>query len=629
MPLTAGTKFAGYTIQRMLGSGGMGEVYLARHPRLPRQDAIKVLRSDISADPDFMQRFNREADLAAKLWHPHIVGIHDRGRFRGRLWISMDFVDGPDVGRLIREQFPNGMPAQDVIEIVTAVAGALDYAHAQGLLHRDVKPANIMVSDIESGERRILLGDFGVARDLADDSSGLTATNMTVGTAVYAAPEQLMGLALDGRTDQYSLAVTAYQMLTGGPPFRHSNPAVVIGQHLNAPVPALADTHSQLAPFDGVISRALAKDPHGRFPTCTDFARALERLHDSGIRVAPAPGLNVAETMPRPVASSAPADIPGQDEHTAGPGRKDRGRVVPLVLAAAAAAVLIVAIVGYFAVASTTNEAEPELFTLAGILRLPDDAAKTTDLPEGYMCAGTRDYGDIGPNTPVTVEDESGTLLAKGAIQGSNRGPDACLLRFRVDEVPTGARFYRIQVAQQPEVSYTEAEAKAGVDVALGRSVPGEAPTTATPSATKAPSKTSTQTVTVTPDVEMSSLNQLRALANRDRSDVAAYLTDVWVPQISSKRVGLEAEGTVWNNGKILDEHLRLRDQYPDVKLLWSGDWSTFDGRNFWVTIVGLKSPYYDDVLSWCRDQGFDRNHCLAKMVSTWRPVEGTTRLMN
>lgn len=628
MPLTAGTKFAGYTIQRMLGSGGMGEVYLARHPRLPRQDAIKVLRSDISADPDFMERFNREADLAAKLWHPHIVGIHDRGRFRGRLWISMDFVDGPDVGRLIREQFPNGMPAQDAIEIVTAVAGALDYAHAQGLLHRDVKPANIMVSDIETGERRILLGDFGVARDLADDSSGLTATNMTVGTAVYAAPEQLMGLALDSRTDQYSLAVTAYHMLTGEPPFQHSNPAVVIGQHLNAPVPALAETDSQLAPFDAAISRALAKDPNERFSTCTDFARALERSQDSGIGLAPTPSLNVAETMPRPVASTEHADIPRRDEHTAAQPRKDRGRVVPLVVAAAAAAVLIVAIVGYFAVAST-DESEPELFTLAGILRLPDDAVKTTDLPDGYTCAGTRVYGDVGPNTPVTVQDESGTLLAKGAIQGSNRGPDACLLRFRVDEVPTGARFYRIQVAQQPEVSYTEAEAKAGVDFSLGRSEPGEEPTAATPSPTNAPPKTSTQTVTVTPDAEMSSLNQLRALANRDRSEVAAYLTDVWVPQISSKRVGLEAEGTVWNNAKILDEHLRLRDQYPDVKLLWSGDWSTFDGRNFWVTIVGLKSPYYVDVLGWCSDQGFDRNHCLAKKISTWHPVDGSTKLMN
>ena len=111
----------------------MGEVYLAQHPRLPREDAIKVLRSDISAGADYQERFNREADLAAKLWHPHIVGIHDRGKHAGRLWISMDFVDGPDVGRLLRERYPNGMPTHEAIDIVRAVASALDYAHVRGL----------------------------------------------------------------------------------------------------------------------------------------------------------------------------------------------------------------------------------------------------------------------------------------------------------------------------------------------------------------------------------------------------------------------------------------------------------------------------------------------------------------
>src|SRR4051812_41413937 len=109
MPLGNGAKFAGYTIERLLGTGGMGEVYLAHHPRLPRHDAIKVLRSDLSADPDFVERFNREAALAAKLWHQHIVGIHDRGKHRGRLWISMDFVDGTDLSRLVLEKYVDGM----------------------------------------------------------------------------------------------------------------------------------------------------------------------------------------------------------------------------------------------------------------------------------------------------------------------------------------------------------------------------------------------------------------------------------------------------------------------------------------------------------------------------------------
>jgi serine/threonine-protein kinase len=218
MPLADGATFAGYTIVRLLGSGGMGEVYLAQHPRLPRRDALKVLPVSVSADNEYRQRFNREADIAAALWHPHIVGVHDRGEFDGQIWISMDYVDGTDAGRMLRERYPDGMPRAEVVATVTAVAQALDYAHERDLLHRDVKPANILLAYPESGDQRILLADFGIAR-WVNDISGLTATNMTVGTVSYAAPEQLMGAQLDGRADQYGLAATAFHLLTGAPPF--------------------------------------------------------------------------------------------------------------------------------------------------------------------------------------------------------------------------------------------------------------------------------------------------------------------------------------------------------------------------------------------------------------------------
>ena len=146
MPLNDGEIFAGFRIIRLLGSGGMGEVYLAQHPRLPRRNALKVLPADVSADPEYRARFNREADLASTLCHPHIVGVHDRGEYDGQLWISMDFVDGMDAARLLADRYPAGMPVDEVVPIVTAVASALDYAHKQGLLHRDVKPANIMLT---------------------------------------------------------------------------------------------------------------------------------------------------------------------------------------------------------------------------------------------------------------------------------------------------------------------------------------------------------------------------------------------------------------------------------------------------------------------------------------------------
>jgi serine/threonine protein kinase, bacterial len=168
--------------------------------------------------------------------------VHDRSAFDGQLWIAMEYVAGTNAAELLSDRCPDGMPADDVIKIVAAVASALDYAHKEGLLHRDVKPANIMLTDLdEDGERRIVLSDFGVARNMGE-ISGLTATNMAVGTVAYAAPEHLMGEDLDGRADEYALAASTYHMLSGSQPFRHSNPAVVISHHLNSPPPALANT---------------------------------------------------------------------------------------------------------------------------------------------------------------------------------------------------------------------------------------------------------------------------------------------------------------------------------------------------------------------------------------------------
>jgi serine/threonine protein kinase, bacterial len=178
-------------------------------------------------DPSFRERFIREADLAAGLRHPHVVGIHDRGEHDGQLWIAMDYIEGADLSRLLELRYPAGMPVGHVIQIVTAVASALDYAHKKGLLHRDVKPANIIVADHNSDDPSVFLADFGIARPL-DDTSGITTTNTTVGTVAYAAPEQLMGEPIDGRADQYALAATIYHLLTGAQLFPHSNPAVVI-----------------------------------------------------------------------------------------------------------------------------------------------------------------------------------------------------------------------------------------------------------------------------------------------------------------------------------------------------------------------------------------------------------------
>ena len=255
MPLSAGTMFAGYTIERLLGAGGMGEVYLAKHPRLPRSDALKILPTSLpgssaTSDEDYRLRFVREADLSAKLWHPNIVAVHDRGEFMGQLWISMDFVPGTDGAELLAV-YPKGVRPSLCLQMVTEVASALDHAHEQGLLHRDVKPGNIMLT--ESTPHRVMLTDFGIARPIAGRSD-LTMAGFAVGTVAYAAPEQLRGLPVDARADIYALGATAAALLTGAPPGS--------GREL---APAVAP----------VINRALATEPADRYPTCGDFARDL------------------------------------------------------------------------------------------------------------------------------------------------------------------------------------------------------------------------------------------------------------------------------------------------------------------------------------------------------------------
>jgi len=326
--LAEGHVFAGYTIVRRLGAGGMGDVYLAQHPRLPRRDALKILPGNLTEDLEFRQRFNREADLAASLYHEHIVGIHDRGEYQGQLWISMDYVEGTDAAKLLHEKYPAGMPKDAVAEIISAVADALDHAHSRGLLHRDVKPANILLG-LGGPRRRILLADFGIAREMGE-ISGLTATNMLVGTTAYCAPEQLRGNDLDARADQYALGCTAFNLLTGVAPFQHSNPAVVIGQHLSGPPPQVSERRPELAELDPVIAKVMAKDPAQRYATCADFASAL-----AGVS-APAGPTEViaASAAPTEVITTPSAPLPGK--------RRGAGMVIAALVAVALVAVAAV-----------------------------------------------------------------------------------------------------------------------------------------------------------------------------------------------------------------------------------------------------------------------------------------------
>ena len=334
-----------------------------------------------------------------------------------------------------------------------------------------------------------------------------------------------------------------------------------------------------------------------------------------------------APTAMQPTAPYTRSEFPSEAQ----PPLAGATRTRPSRIVLAAAAVLVALCIGaYFAIRAYTKPTPPEPFTLTGTLLLNSDSIRTSGLPTGFNCAGSRGYDDVGPGAPVTVADETGKLLAKGAIESSYGQQGFCMLRFKVDAVPGGAKFYRVQVAHRGEMSYTEAEAKAGVDLSLGSSEPSS---TATPTAgpsqsTPSPTRPSTPVGTPTPvpeDPETVSLNQLRATANSDRPYVMGLLANRWVPQLSSKRPGLVAEGIVWDNAKTLYEHLQLRQRYPGVRLLRSGDWSTFDAPDFWITVAGISFADPRGALAWCSSQMLDRDHCYAKLISTIHSVDDST----
>ena len=432
MPLADGQEIAGYTIVRSLGAGGMGEVYLARHPRLPRYDALKVLSATVCADSEYRVRFNREADMAATLWHPHIVEVHDRGDVDGQLWISMDYVDGTDAHRLLQERYPDGMPPNEVVRIVTAVGEALDYAHERGLLHRDVKPANILMANPGTSNERIMLADFGIARRIGD-TSNLTGTNMTVGTVAYAAPEQLKGEPIDGRVDQYALAATAFQLLTGTPPFQHSNPAVVISQHLTADPPAIGTRRPELSDLGPALDKALAKSPHDRFDKCIDFARALG--HRTGFTD---PGVAAAARLPGSAAHEVDASEPTMlaqsvsgPRHAKPEGKPRRRLVLPAVIAVTVIALAAIAFVLFDRSRDRPAESKPTQATPSAAAPSPPGTVALPVVVVGVNCgtlgeAGITENGAPAYCAHLSTTDASIWSLYPGEISSPTMtaGPD-------------------------------------------------------------------------------------------------------------------------------------------------------------------------------------------------------------
>jgi serine/threonine protein kinase len=299
--LPPGTLLGAYRIERRLGEGGMGVVYLAEHLRLSRMVALKVLGGRLAEDREFRTRFERESRLAASLDHPNIVPVYDAGEAEGLLYIAMRLVEGTDLGNVLGEE--GALHPERALSIVSQTADALDEAHAAGLVHRDVKPGNIMLAPSRRGpQEHVFLTDFGLARVAA--GTRLTKSGYFLGTIHYSSPEQFTGGEVDGRTDVYSLGCVAFECLTGVVPFERDHEPAVMYAHLQEDPPRVTSRRPELpVAVDDVIAMAMAKRPEERFATCGQMIEALRAaVAGTPVFLSPLPPGERVTTPARPAA---------------------------------------------------------------------------------------------------------------------------------------------------------------------------------------------------------------------------------------------------------------------------------------------------------------------------------------
>jgi serine/threonine protein kinase len=522
--LVGGT-FGKYEISRLLGKGGMGEVYEAYDTDKGRSVALKILTDRYADDERFRTRFLRESRAAAILQEPHVIPIHDWGEIDHTLYIDMRLVKGQTLHDMLKA---GPLEPQRAIDIVKQIAAALDAAHAQGLIHRDVKPQNIIVTPDDFA----YLVDFGIAE--ARGETHLTMAGYQVGSWDYMAPERFRDQEATPAVDIYSLACVLFEVLTGHKPFS-GNSEQVIAAHLSSPPPRPSAVNAWIpTALDDVIARGMAKEPDDRYGSAGALGRAAKRALSADTSGPPA-----AKTVLAPQNVAAPSSYPPFNAQPSyppfnaqpgypptgpevvisphGQGERSRGFLLPTVIAIAVVVLVVVVAVTIGVLVNQNSQS--------------DTSAPTT----------------VYTNPPPSTYD-TGSSSATQPVQ-----------------VPTVT-----PAPQDPE-------------------------------------------------------QQLRQIADSDRSAVSAQLADRWVPQLSSKRPGVRDDGVVWDNAMTLQEHQQLRQKYPNVRLLWSGDWSTFSAPNFWVTVAGITFPNSAGALAWCKSQGFDRDHCIAKIISTTHPVDGST----
>jgi beta-lactam-binding protein with PASTA domain/serine/threonine protein kinase len=409
-----------YRVDGLLGNGGMALVYVGTDTLLRRRVAIKVLRDQYASDDDFVKRFFFEAQSAAKLSHPNVVNVYDFGHEEHAYYIVMELVEGSTLGELLTDE--RVLPEPVAVDYAIQIAGGLAYAHRQGLLHRDVKPANILVTQDDV----VKLSDFGIARAVSEHTLGVTQPGMVMGSVAYISPEQAQGKELDERSDLYSVGVVLYQMLTGALPFSGETPVAIALKHVSEPAPPIDPATSGVSPAVAqIVARLLRKEPVDRFASATELASALREARERP-NVTQADDFSGAPTQrfgavsppkPPPRRSIAP-DRPAQHNRNGGdvdeelvevaPRRFDvRWLLMPLLLVLAVA-------VGFFAlrtVGPTKDIVVPDLVDMNAV------QAQQTLFQLGLRSNVSEETSETVPQDRVLRQDPlTGTKLAKGDL---------------------------------------------------------------------------------------------------------------------------------------------------------------------------------------------------------------------
>ncbi len=439
---------AGYRLEDRIGRGGMAVVFRAHDVGLDRRVALKVLPPALAADESFRQRFLRESRAAATVDHPHIIPVFEAGQDGGVLFIAMRYVSGGDVLSLLRSAGP--LPARRAAGIIAQVASALDAAHEAGLVHRDVKPSNMLLDEVRLGRPdHVYLSDFGLTEGTMS-SAGRSGSVFFLGTPDYLSPEQIAGGPVDGRADQYALACAAFELLAGEPPFQRDQEQAVIDAHLNAPAPPVSSRRPGLPPgVDDVLARALAKAPSGRFGTCREFAEALRvALGPPSYHAGPAGG-------PR---------VPGVGEPPVSQPETVLGRADTLPASAAAAR------------ATVPQRREAVTRSAAGLKPEPGQLATDSTIPDEAGRSGpgaTREWR-LGRRVSVTVA--AAAVLAAAAITIAILGPPSASVGRRPASAGLLARHVVAYVFGGDTVTPIDlATDHAGTPIPVGSGMPARA----------------------------------------------------------------------------------------------------------------------------------------------------------